>query len=38
LVFNAHDTRLAPLHQELRDYAKRQHGCRALMRQDGSGP
>jgi transposase len=32
------DAQLAPLDQALRDYAKRQPGCRALMRHYGIGP
>jgi transposase len=37
-MIDAHDAQLAPLDQELRDYAKRQPGCRALMRHYGIGP
>jgi hypothetical protein len=37
-MIDAHDGQLAPLDQELRDYAKRQPGCRALMRHYGIGP
>src|SRR4051794_39860073 len=37
-LIDAHDAQLAPLDQELRDYAKRQPGCRALMRHYGIGP
>jgi transposase len=37
-MIDAHDVQLAPLDQELRDYAKRQRGCRALMRHYGIGP
>ena len=32
------DAQLAPLDQQLRDYSKRQQGCRALMRHYGIGP
>ena len=32
------DAQLAPLDRDLRDYAKRQAGCRALMRHYGIGP
>ena len=32
------DAQLAPLDQQLREYAKRQPGCRALMRHYGIGP
>ena len=35
---DAHDAQLAPLDQQLRNYAKRQPGCRALMRHYGVGP
>ena len=35
---DAHDAQLAPLDRELRAYAKRQPGCRALMRHYGIGP
>jgi transposase len=35
---DAHDAQLAPLDQQLRAYAKRQPGCRALMRHYGIGP
>ena len=37
-VIDAHDVQLVPLDQQLRDYAKRQSGCRALMRHYGIGP
>jgi transposase len=37
-LIDAHDAQLAPLDQELRNYAKRQPGCRALMRHYGIGP
>jgi len=37
-MIDAHDAQLAPLDQELRDYARRQPGCRALMRHYGIGP
>jgi transposase len=37
-LIDAHDTQLAPLDAELRAYAKRQPGCRALMRHYGIGP
>ena len=37
-MIDAHDAQLAPLDQELRAYAKRQPGCRALMRHYGIGP
>src|SRR4051812_25596758 len=37
-MIDAHDTQLAPLDYELREYAKRQPGCRALMRHYGIGP
>jgi transposase len=37
-MIDAHDTQLAPLDQELRDYARRQSGCRALMGHYGIGP
>ena len=37
-LIDAHDAQLVPLDQELRDYAKRQPGCRALMRHYGIGP
>jgi transposase len=37
-LIDAHDMQLAPLDQELRDYPKRQPGCRALMRHYGIGP
>ncbi len=36
-MIDAHDLQLEPLDQELRDYAKRQPGCRALMRHYGIG-
>ena len=36
-MIDAHDTQLVPLDRELRDYAKRQPGCRALMRHYGIG-
>ena len=38
VMIDAHDARLEPLDRELRDYAKRQPGCRALMRHYGIGP
>ena len=37
-MIDAHDAQLAPLDQQLRDYARRQPGCRALMRHYGIGP
>jgi transposase len=37
-LIDAHDAQLVPLDIELRDYAKRQPGCRALMRHYGIGP
>jgi transposase len=37
-LIDAHDAQLTPLDQELREYAKRQPGCRALMRHYGIGP
>jgi transposase len=37
-LIDAHDAQLAPLDQELRKYAKRQPGCRALTRHYGIGP
>ena len=37
-LIDAHDAQLAPLDTELREYAKRQPGCRALMRHYGIGP
>jgi transposase len=37
-LIDAHDAQLAPLDAELRAYAKRQPGCRALMRHYGIGP
>ena len=37
-LIDAHDAQLVPLDQELREYAKRQPGCRALMRHYGIGP
>jgi transposase len=37
-MIDAHDAQLAPLDRELRAYAKRQPGCRALMRHYGIGP
>jgi transposase len=37
-MIDAHDAQLAPLDRELRDYARRQAGCRALMRHYGIGP
>ena len=37
-MIDAHDAQLAPLDQELREYARRQPGCRALMRHYGIGP
>ena len=37
-MIDAHDTQLVPLDQELRDYARRQPGCRALMRHYKIGP
>jgi Transposase IS116/IS110/IS902 family len=36
-MIDAYDTQLAPLDRDLRDYAKRQPGCRALMRHYGIG-
>ena len=37
-MIDALDAQLAPLDRELRDYARRQPGCRALMRHYGIGP
>jgi transposase len=37
-LIDAHDAQLAPLDRELREHAKRQPGCRALMRHYGIGP
>jgi transposase len=37
-LIDAHDAQLAPLDADLREYAKRQPGCRALMRHYGIGP
>jgi transposase len=37
-MIDAHDAQLVPLDQELREYAKRQPGCRALMSHYGIGP
>jgi transposase len=37
-LIDTHDAQLAPLDAELRGYAKRQPGCRALMRHYGIGP
>src|SRR3954468_1497182 len=37
-MIDAHDAQLIPLDQQLRDYARRQLGCRALMRHYGIGP
>jgi transposase len=37
-MIDAHDAQLAPLDRELRAYARRQPGCRALMRHYGIGP
>src|SRR5215203_5346475 len=37
-LIDAHEAQLAPLDRQLRDYAKRQSGCRALMRHYGIGP
>jgi transposase len=37
-LIDALDAQLSPLDQELRAYAKRQPGCRALMRHYGIGP
>src|SRR3954468_4034490 len=37
-MIDAHDAQLAPLDRELRTYARRQAGCRALMRHYGIGP
>jgi transposase len=37
-LIDAHDAQLAPLDRELREYAKRQPGCRALMSHYGIGP
>jgi transposase len=36
-MIDAHDTQLIPLDQQLRDYARRQAGCQALMRHYGIG-
>src|SRR5512133_2570747 len=37
-MIDALDAQLAPLDRELRNYARRQAGCRALMRHYGIGP
>jgi transposase len=37
-MIDAHDAQLAPLDRELRNCARRQAGCRALMRHYGTGP
>jgi transposase len=37
-LIDTHDAQLVPLDQQLRDYAKRQPGCRALMGHYGIGP
>jgi transposase len=37
-MIDAHDAQLVPLDRELRAYAQRQPGCRALMRHYGIGP
>ena len=37
-LIDAHNVQLVPLDQQLREYAKRQPGCRALMRHYGIGP
>jgi transposase len=37
-LIDAHEAQLAPLDAELRAHAKRQPGCRALMRHYGIGP
>jgi transposase len=37
-MIDALDAQLAPLDRELRNYARRQAGCRALMRHFGIGP
>jgi transposase len=37
-LIDALDAQLVPLDQQLRDHAKRQPGCRALMRHYGIGP
>jgi transposase len=37
-MIDAHDAQLTPLDRELRNYARRQPGCRALMRHYGIGP
>jgi transposase len=37
-MIDALDAQLAPLDQQLRDHARRQAGCRALMRHYGIGP
>jgi transposase len=37
-LIDAHDAQLEPLDTQLREYAKRQPGCRALMRHYGIGP
>jgi len=37
-MIDAHDAQLAPLDRELRNYARRQAGCRALMCHYGIGP
>jgi transposase len=37
-MIDAHEAQLGPLDRELRNYARRQPGCRALMRHYGIGP
>jgi transposase len=37
-MIDAHDAQLVPLDRELREYARRQRGCRELMRHYGIGP
>ena len=37
-IIDAHDVQIAPLDLELREYARRQAGCRALMGHYGIGP
>jgi transposase len=37
-MIDAHDAQLGPLDRELRHYARRHAGCRALMRHYGIGP
>jgi transposase len=37
-IINALDVQIAPINKELRAYAQRQAGCRALMAHNGIGP